>query len=102
MQMQLVGLNLGEHSVAPGQVKIASINSSRLITPPLSKYVGSSKATRLVQCHASHDGSSSGASSTLVARASKQVDTWLSEDFDFNNFYDEDGTNNERSVSFLK
>ena len=89
------------HSVAPEQVEIVSINFRRLTAPPFTTYIASPRATRPVQCHASHEDGS-GASSTIVARASKTVDTWLSEDFDFNNFYDEDGTNNERSVSLYK
>ena len=86
------------HSTASGGIKIANSNPNKLNVSPRSARIAPTKATRPVQCNVTKK-ETAGISSKLVAKASKTVDSWLSEDFDFNNFYGEDGTKNERSVS---
>ena len=92
-------------STAPSHALIRSTKLTKHNVLPLAKYIASPRPRGPVQCQVSNNKDTGATSSKLVAKATERVESWLSEDFDFHDFYDRksggDG-NNERSVSFYK
>ncbi|KAL4514753.1 hypothetical protein Ndes2526B_g03917 [Nannochloris sp. 'desiccata'] len=73
------------HSTASSQIKSSYAKPNKQGTPPFSTHIALSNATRPVYCKVSNKGTA--LTSKLVAKASKTVDSWLSEDLDFSDFY---------------
>jgi hypothetical protein len=87
------------HSTTSAPMKTSFKKPKQYNTPSFTTHISLSNTARPVHCNGLKKDTAP--SSILVAKASKTVDSWLAEDFDFSGFYDDAEGNTDRSVSLF-